>query len=507
MQVNKILSISNNIITNFNIENKNKTAPINPQPYAKSSQDITAANNIAFHGIFNSVVSTDDKLEAAMGHLKDNRGLVIVGNSMNDFLFSFPTFQNRFDNLLLEDVYFIKNDFKGSFGIYKDNGNFKIFNCDISVSPKLFKDKIPKDIFAKYEYVGMFRPEEIKDGHKIYLEDVVDDKSQVINLNINPSKKPDIIFDKYVQKFNYLDNVNRIAFNNSRIKDIQNPQMSSQDANTNGTKVMFSDIGGQDKNIQKLKEEVIFPLKYPQFYEGIKQNRGVLLYGPPRCGKTLLALALANEAGVNFLKLGPHDLTRPHVGETEQNWRNVFAAAKEKQPCIIFIDEFENIAGTRKGSGENAIVKDDVVSQLLVSMSDLEKSNDQVYVVAATNRKDLIDPAMLNSGRFGLALEVKEPDMKGTIQIFNINKEKNKFIGDDVDVTDLCNLIYENQFNGANIVDIFSLAHKNAIKRSGILEKMQQEKITKEDLGNFKITQKDFISAIHELADMRDTDE
>lgn len=498
MQVNKVTPIINKNRNNLSVDNKNNTIPINSKTYSKSSQAVTAVNNIAFHGLFDADIS--DKLEAAMSHLNDNRSLVLVGNSMDGFLTYFPTLQNRYENLLLENIYFIKNDFPASFGIYKDKGKYQIFKADLEGSVTLYEGNNPKDIYS-HEYVSIKEPTEIKSGYKIYLENSNNDKNQTIKLTTNPSNKQGI-FDKYVQKFEYLESVDKTAFNNSVLHSLKNPKKDKEV--NNDPKIYFSDIGGQDENIKKLKEEVIYPLKYPQFYEGIKQNKGILLYGPPRCGKTMLALALAKEAGVNFIKLGPQDLTRPHVGETEKNWRDIFESAKEKQPCIIFIDEFENVAVKRKGEGENSIVKDDVVSQLLILMSDLEKSGDQVYVIAATNRKDLIDSAMLNSGRFGLALEVKEPDLKGTKQIFDINKKKIKYIDENIDSKDICNLMREYNFNGANIVDVFALAHKQALKRSGVLEKMQNETISRKDEDNFKIEQNDFVAAIYELATVKE---
>ena len=514
--INYINTLNKNYFKGYN---KSQTSPFSQKTENKNFADVNTANNVSFYGWFDkkpektdnatnipnlsgisiskdSQVNYDlsNKIESAMYHLQDNRGIIFVGKTLENTLWTMQNF-NRKVNTLLDNIYFINNDSECEYAIYKDNGKYSILKTDIGGSIML-KDTLGRE----NNFVSLWEPKEIKDDINIETEDYKTNKKEIIKLSIHPQQKDDM-FEKYVKKYSYLDNVDINSFNNSRINSIKNPQKNTK-KHVNNT-IKFSDVGGQDENIKKLEEEVIFPLKYPQFYEGVKQNKGILLYGPPRCGKTLMALALANEAGVNFIKLGPSDLTQSYVGETEKNWRDVFEEAKEKQPSIIFIDEFENVAVKRKGEGENSIVKDDVVSQLLVLMSDLEKSNDRVYVIAATNRKDLIDPAMLNSGRFGLALEVKEPDLKGTKQIFDINRKNIKFIDENIDADDICNLMYENKFNGANIVEVFGMAHKQALKRNGLIEKMRNETITQEDNNNFKIEQTDFIAAVYSIAEMK----
>ena len=267
---------------------------------------------------------------------------------------------------------------------------------------------------------------------------------------------------------------------------------------TSVNKKTFKDVGGQDKNIKILEENVIFPVKYPKFYENFRLNKGILLYGPPRCGKTLLALALANELDINFIKLSADDLTHANVGKTEENWRNVFDSARKNQPTIIFIDEFDGISKQRSG-GDMARHQDNVVNQLLSLMSDLEKSNDMVFVIAATNRKDLIDSALLQPGRFGLLLEVEKPDLKGLKQIYEIHS-KGKPLEENIDTDTLCNMMFENNFTGSDVAEIFSIAHSIALERSGIYEKMRRGTVQNEDFNNFKLTEGDLFSAIQKIA-------
>ena len=173
--------------------------------------------------------------------------------------------------------------------------------------------------------------------------------------------------------------------------------------------------------------------------------------------------------------------------------------AIENQPTIIFIDEFDSISRTRGGSSDTARFQDDVVNQLLILMSDLEKSDDKVFVIAATNREDLLDKALINTGRFGLKLEVKPPDLKGTEQIYTINK-KNKPLDSDMDKEKLCKMMYDNHFNGSDIVETFYVALSCAMRRFGLYDKMRKKTITNKDKADFKINQQDMEAAINRLS-------
>ena len=169
---------------------------------------------------------------------------------------------------------------------------------------------------------------------------------------------------------------------------------------------------------------------YPKAFSK-NTSHGVVLYGPPGTGKTMLALALANEAEIPFVKLNGLELVDKWVGSSEKNLRNLFAKAKEHQPCIIFLDEFEAIA--RKRSGDSGGRHDDkFVNQLLTLLSDIEKNNDNIFVITATNRLDIIDPAILRSGRIGTHIEVNLPTTKEAIeQILDIHL-KDKPVAKDI---------------------------------------------------------------------------
>ncbi|MFX1549872.1 MAG: CDC48 family AAA ATPase [Promethearchaeota archaeon] len=195
----------------------------------------------------------------------------------------------------------------------------------------------------------------------------------------------------------------------------------------------WEDIGGLEDAKQQLKEVIEWPLKYPELYKHLRSKppSGILLYGPPGTGKTLLAKALAHESEVNFISVkGPEFLSK-WVGESEKAVRETFRKARSAAPCIIFFDEIDAIAGIR-GRFASSQVTEQVVSQLLTEMDGLEGLKD-VILLAATNRADMLDPALLRSGRFGRHIEIPMPDKEARVEIFKIHL-KNKPLAEDVDI-------------------------------------------------------------------------
>ena len=189
--------------------------------------------------------------------------------------------------------------------------------------------------------------------------------------------------------------------------------------------VSWDQVGGLHEIKDRLKESIEWPLTQPELFEhfGVKPPRGVILFGAPGTGKTLLAKAIANEAKANFISIKGPEMISKWVGESERGIREVFKKAKQASPSIIFLDEFESIAGARvENRGEGSDVMNRVVNQLLSSMDGVE-ALDGVIVIAATNRPEMIDPALLRSGRFERVLHVPPPDEESIREILKIHTD------------------------------------------------------------------------------------
>ncbi|RLG21270.1 proteasome-activating nucleotidase [Candidatus Micrarchaeota archaeon] len=191
-------------------------------------------------------------------------------------------------------------------------------------------------------------------------------------------------------------------------------------------KISFKDIGGLDEQVREIKETVELPLKNPELFEkvGIEAPSGVLLYGPPGCGKTLLAKAVAAESDATFIKLVGSELVQKFIGEGSKLVKNVFEMAKEKAPSIIFIDEIDAVGAKRLDEttgGDREVNR--TLMQLLSEMDGFGK-REGVKIIAATNRIDILDPALLRPGRFDRIIEVPLPDEKAREEIFKIHMRK-----------------------------------------------------------------------------------
>lgn len=246
-------------------------------------------------------------------------------------------------------------------------------------------------------------------------------------------------------------------------------------------KVKWDDIGGLDAVKKSLNESVEWPLKYPGSFKklGIKPPRGILLYGPPGCGKTLIAKAVANESGANFISVKGPELLSMWVGESEKHVREIFRRARQVSPCIIFFDEIDSLV-PKRGYGTDSHVTERVVSQLLAEISGLEDLGD-VMVIAATNRPDILDPALLRPGRFDRQILVPTPNENARLEVFRVHTHGMP-LSKDVDIKKL-----------AKETEGFSGADIEALCREAALSAMRK------DVNSETVTQKDFTVALKEI--------
>merc|ERR1711992_339981 len=239
----------------------------------------------------------------------------------------------------------------------------------------------------------------------------------------------------------------------------------------------YSDIGGLDKQIQELVEAVVLPMTHKTQFEniGIHPPKGVLLYGPPGTGKTLMARACAAQTKSTFLKLAVPQLVQMFIGDGAKLVRDAFALAKEKAPAIIFIDELDAI-GTKRFDSEKAGDREVQRTMLeLLNQLDGFSSTTTVKVIAATNRPDTLDPALLRSGRLDRKIELPHPNEDSRARIMIIHSRKMNYKKDDVNFTELARSTED--FNGAQLKAVCVEAGMEALRR-GATELCHEDYVT-----------------------------
>jgi transitional endoplasmic reticulum ATPase len=213
--------------------------------------------------------------------------------------------------------------------------------------------------------------------------------------------------------------------------------------------IHWDDIGGLEEVKQELKEAVEWPIKNPEMFTklGIKPPKGILLYGPPGCGKTLLARGVATESEANFISIKGPEVFSKWVGESEKAIREVFRKARMAAPSVIFFDEMDSLVPRRGLGYSDSGVSERVISQLLTEMDGIVALED-IVVIAATNRPDIVDPAVIRPGRFDRLIYVPEPDEKSRLQIFKIHT-KNMPLAKDANLAEL--VAVTRNYSGADI--------------------------------------------------------
>ncbi len=235
--------------------------------------------------------------------------------------------------------------------------------------------------------------------------------------------------------------------------------------------VNWDDVGGLDKTKQDLKEAVELPITHPESFKrlGIRPFCGVLLYGPPGTGKTLLAKAVAKESEANFIQVKGPSLLSMWVGKSEEGVRKIFERARQVAPCVIFFDEIDALA-SRRGLDAGSKVTERVLNQLLAEMDGLEGLKD-VTIIAATNRPDMLDPALLRPGRFDRIILVDVPDAASRMLIFNVHT-KNTPLAPDVSIEELVK--QTEGYVGADIEGLVREAAMHALRRDPASVKVAQ---------------------------------
>ncbi|MFX0152546.1 MAG: AAA family ATPase, partial [Candidatus Hodarchaeota archaeon] len=259
--------------------------------------------------------------------------------------------------------------------------------------------------------------------------------------------------------------------------------------------VTWEDIGGLNKEKAEVKNSIELPLKHPKFFShmGAQQPKGILLFGPPGTGKTLLAKAVAHETQANFISVKGPELLSKWVGESEKGIREVFRKARQAAPAIIFFDEIDSIAPIR-GKSFDSGVTERMISQFLTELDGLEELKG-VVVIAATNRPDMIDPALVRPGRFDKIIRIGLPDDISRLEILKIHT-KGVPLESDVNLEELSQ--NTKNFSGAELA---SLCHEATL--IAIQEYLPSLSGEDEDFGRYKVSKEHFDLAYKQLLGTR----
>ncbi|MDX2128620.1 MAG: CDC48 family AAA ATPase [Chloroherpetonaceae bacterium] len=306
-----------------------------------------------------------------------------------------------------------------------------------------------------------------------------------------------VFFGVKPSEFRVLDTEPKGAVIISSSTQFKLSQSSSPAASERSQGITYEDIGGLGNQIQRIREMIELPLRYPELFErlGIRAPKGVLLFGPPGTGKTLIARAVANETSAFFTSISGPEIMGKLYGESEQKLRAVFEEAGRKAPSIIFIDEIDSIAPKREDMGSEKQVEKRVVAQLLALMDGLA-SRGQVIVIGATNLPNAIDPALRRPGRFDREISIPIPDQRGRLEILGIHT-RGMPLSQEVSLERLSEITHG--FVGADLEALGREAAMAAIR--GILPEIDfaKKEIPFETLANLSVTMDHFRDALRDV--------
>ncbi|OLB47629.1 AAA family ATPase [archaeon 13_2_20CM_2_53_6] len=306
-------------------------------------------------------------------------------------------------------------------------------------------------------------------------------------INLEAQSIPGDILNKIIVKMSdFLDALKEVEPSAMREVLVEIPDVS------------WDQIGGLEDVKEELREAVEWPLKYPDLFAQLNASppKGLLLYGPPGTGKTLLAKAVAHESESNFISVKGPELLNKFVGESEKAVREVFRKARQASPCIIFFDEIDSVAPVRGSGGGDAHVTERVISQFLTEMDGLEELRN-VVIIAATNRPDIIDSALLRPGRFDRLLFVPPPDLEARRQIFKIHTRKTP-LGEDVNLDELAKRT--DGYTGADIASVANTAVMLSLREH--ISKSKDPEDAKKRAKGLKVAKRHYDEALQKIKPM-----
>jgi transitional endoplasmic reticulum ATPase len=287
----------------------------------------------------------------------------------------------------------------------------------------------------------------------------------------------------------YVTDDTEVRIRSEPVKPSEYPLLSR------GTRVTWEDIGDLEEAKQRIREIVELPMKHPEIFQrlGIEPPKGILIYGPPGVGKTLLAKALANEIGAYFVAINGPEIMSKFYGESEERLREVFKEAQENAPSIVFIDEIDSIAPKREEvTGE---VEKRVVAQLLTLMDGIQERG-KVIVIGATNRPEDVDPALRRPGRFDREIEIRPPDKQGRLEILQVHT-RSMPLDSDVNLAEIADLT--KGYTGADLAALAKEAAMAAVREfmnTGKVDLSKPGEIKKEVLETLKVSRRHFLEAM-----------